>query len=46
MVHNMFGETGHDLDEMLEEFLREILGDAGEKGENFIVRLYADHGDH
>ena len=46
MIHNMFAETAHDLDSMLEEFLRSTLGDAGEKNPNFMIRLYSDHGDH
>ena len=46
MVHNFYGETGHSLDNLLEDFLKSILGKSGEKNPNFVIRIYADHGDH
>lgn len=46
MVHNFWGETGHSLDILLEEFLRDVLGDDGSKNPNFVIRIYSDHGDH
>lgn len=45
-VHNFYGEEGHNLDEMLEDFLRDALADTGSKNPNMVIRIYADHGDH
>jgi hypothetical protein len=44
--HNNYGETAHDEDEILANFLEQVLGSSGEKEENLIVRIYADHGNH
>lgn len=45
-MHNFYGEEGHSLDEMLEDFLRDTLGETGSENPNLVIRIYSDHGDH
>jgi hypothetical protein len=45
-MHNYYAETSHDMDDMLERFLVDVLGPEGKNEPNLAVRIYADHGDH
>jgi Protein of unknown function (DUF229) len=45
-MHNYYAETSHDMDQMLENFLIDVLGTQGKKEPNLAIRIYADHGDH
>jgi hypothetical protein len=46
LMHNIYGETSHDMDNALETFLIDSFGKDGSKQPNTIIRIYADHGDH
>lgn len=46
MAHNFYGETSHQLDELLQDFLMDAIGFDGSKNPNMVIRIYSDHGDH
>lgn len=45
-MHNYYAETAHDMDEMLNNFLSDVMGPQGKNEPKLVVRIFADHGDH